>query len=337
MTGYGAWADGIDGILTGSVQRLSGGATIRFTPYLRIVMPVDAFPFWVKGSLVSAHADLRKVWHGTGHPPRNSVDVAGSLHIRTAAEQDEVSSLDRSTIVFTTETEVRQFHNANFDTMWVGDFEGVKFALTERSSFYKQSGQLHYIGENIFPTMQTQLVDDLSGFDLSGRVISNSLPFWLEACRTDLPWLPGLRPTCPVFPSMIVPDNHPPPYVVIHVDDGAAESWQGARLYDSTMSSSNYVRETVRMTTIGLSNRQAEDLVTHIMSWSLISPDGMGVCRNPVIQDAKEVQPALNALSMRKTIEWDVNYCQTAARDIAQKYILSVIPDYHFSSGVSHA
>src|SRR5277367_5528144 len=77
--------------LAAGVKLLSGNQIITFTLYVRQVLPTDGFVYWVNANLIRLPiADL---------PYQQNIQ--GSLHYSTETEQEETSSIDYNTIVFT--------------------------------------------------------------------------------------------------------------------------------------------------------------------------------------------------------------------------------------------
>lgn len=121
--------------LAAGLQNISYGQTIRFTRYQRTVLPVDEVVFWVS----------------TGE----TQDVQGACHITTGNELTEDQAYDQSSIVLTAKTAVYPFHDLALDTVWIGDFEGVRFAISSRFSRYSQAGLFHYLGSTVIPAFQS--------------------------------------------------------------------------------------------------------------------------------------------------------------------------------------
>ncbi|MCL1515212.1 hypothetical protein [Parasaccharibacter sp. TMW2.1890] len=271
--------------LAAGLGDISYGQTVRFTRYQRTVLPVDGFVFWVS----------------TGE----TQDVQGAIHVTTGNELTEDQAYDQSSIVLTTKTEVHPFHDLALDTIWIGDFEGVRFAISSRSSRYSQAGLFHYLGSTVTPAFQSQFIDSASMLQKMEPVTSSSLALFLalpmlgSVALDWCPWPSGV----PVFPSFAVPDNQPPPYVAVHnAPDGGRAVSMGT-----------------------LDPRR-------ILHWALLNDDRLGIINSPHIRDEKQASAEINALAMSKTIELDVMYSQTALRDTALQLIRHVTPTLTRSS-----
>ena len=155
--------------------------------------------------------------------------------------------------------------------------------------------------------------------------MSNSLPLWL-AMASDAPLYPSLpKPPMSFFPSFALPDNLKPPYAAVHVDPATTRALQAAPSFDATLSRQQLVRETVRITTYGVRNAVALTVLDYACRW-MMDYGLLGLMNMPVVRDDKRVQAEIGALAMRKTIEFEVNYYQATARDIARQLILTCIP-----------
>ncbi|MPW00404.1 hypothetical protein [Bombella apis] len=167
--------------LAAGLNDISYGQTIRFTRYQRTVLPVDGFVFWVS----------------TGE----TQDVQGAIHVTTGNELTEDQAYDQSSIVLTTKTEVHQFHDLAPDTVWIGDFEGVRFAISSRSSRYNQAGLFHYLGSTVTPAFQSQFIDSAAMLQKMEPVTSSSLALFLALPTLGSPWTGARgRRACPSSP-----------------------------------------------------------------------------------------------------------------------------------------
>lgn len=282
--------------------------TIRFTRYQRTVLPVDGFVFWV----------------ATGE----TQDVSGTIQITTDSELTEGQAYSQSTIVLTTETESHPFHDLSPDTIWTGSFQGIRFAISSRSSQYDQAGMVHYQGSSLSPAFQNQFIDDPAALQKMEPVTSSSLAIFLAIPTLGsaaLDWCPWPSDV-PVFPSFAVPDNQPLPYVTVHNEPAGGQSVSMSMLDPQTSTTYRLMTETVRLRLYGLPHQQAENLLSHILHWALLHDDRLGITNSPHIRDEKQSSAAINALAMSKSIELEVMYSQTAARDMAMQLIRHVAP-----------
>src|SRR5580693_6517169 len=86
-------------------------------------------------------------------------------------------------------------------------------------------GSLHYsteVGQHedatVSSVMETQIIDTQADLDALEPIVSNSLPIWL-AMPSYVPPYPGFTCPIPLYPSFLVPDNEPPPYGAVHIED----------------------------------------------------------------------------------------------------------------------
>jgi hypothetical protein len=313
--------------LVSGLETLDFSQVITFTKYVRVVLPLDGFVFWVRADLLALPA-------GAPFAPADAADIdlsaaviacPGSLHYASMLGQTEDESLANRRVVFTSELEIQDFNQVSPSLLFVGEWEGVRFAFSQRSSFYRQADLHHYIGDAIYPAMQTQIVDDLAWFDNSSLVVSNSLPIWLSFTRPYA--FPGLESGIgyPIFPSFAVPQNQAPPYASVHIFPESTQGMQLAPFLDRTLSHFQLCQERVRITLYGLRDAEALWLLDYVTQFTLMF-DVMGVMNIPVVRDEKRTQTELGALAMKKTIEFQVNYNQAAVRQIARQFILHCIP-----------
>ena len=320
--------------LRAGLETLSLGQTITFTKYVRLVLPLDGFVFWVKADLLSTSALLnasRLNSFGANQRPRvitpaPTVVAQGSLHYATDARQEEVANYAANHVVFTSEIEVDDFNQVGSEVLLLGEFNGIKFAFNKRGSFYSQAGLYHYTGDAVYSFMESQFVDKLDGFDVQNVVVSNSLPLWLALpTPTGIPMLGGVP--CPLFPSYLVPDNQLPPYGVIHVQPESTTALQAVPRVDRNSNHYQLVNERVKITFYGVRNFGALDFQDYVVDYTL-NTENFGLSNMPVTRDERQPQSEINAIAMKKTIEFQINYYQTRARNVARQLIESCIVDY---------
>lgn len=311
--------------LQAGVDTISQNQTVTFTRYLRLVLPLDGFLFWVKASILAPSAvigasPIGLPWINQGPSvatPATTLTVPGSMHYTTIQQQDE--SVDRSLhrMVFTAEKPITDFGALGPNEMYLATFDGVQFSFSQRSMYYQQAGLHHYTGDGIYSNMASQIIDDPGGFDSGSLVVSNSLPFWLMQTAQ-----------CPVYPSFLIPDNLVPPYISAHIEPSQTRAMQMAPYIDQTGSHWQLAFDRVRLTLYGLRNNQALDFLDSVLN--SIGPDGatVGLMNSPIVRDEKATQVELGILAMKKTIEFEVSYFQQRVRDIAIQYILSCIPQF---------
>lgn len=305
--------------LAAGLQDITYSATVKFSVYVRTVLPLDGYVFWVRSDLVSA-ATLSGLASDTYNGPA-TVEVPGALHISTRTVQEETQNVDISNIVFTTREEIRPFHETGQDYVWIGEQDGIRFGIDARNNYYRQSELHHYTGTTIVPTIETQIIDDISQLEEQELIVSNSLPFFL-AMSSQSPLYSWLNPPDVAFyPSYLSPDNLIPPYVTVHIDPNTTEAIQAGAVIGEDGERWQLVRERVRLTFFGLRNKQAAEVLDYITRWCTMFGK-MGITNMPVIRDEKQTQSEIGALAIRKSVTLDVNYYQRASYDITLQYIL---------------
>lgn len=313
-------------VLQAGVDEISSSQTITFTKYVRLVLPLDGFVFWVAASMVTPSALYNAMGFNTSAFAAGQVvatgaptlTVAGSLHYATDVRQNEDETLAVNRVVFTAQRPVNDLNDVGPNVMYIGTFEGRRFAFSQRRSFYYQAALWHYAGDAIYPDMETQIIDDPRGFDSRSLVVSNSLPAWLT-----------LTKFMPMYPSFAVPANVLPPYGAVHIEPANTVALQAFPSKDSTGSHFQLVQDKVRITTYGLRNNAALDFQDYVTQYSL-DTDNIGIMNTPAFRDEKRTQVELGILAMKKTIEFDVSYYQTRIADVARQLILSATMGFNF-------
>ncbi|ELY4543940.1 hypothetical protein SMZ81_002150 [Cronobacter sakazakii] len=297
----------LSSVLHSAVETISSGQEITFRLYVRQVLPLDGFVYWVKAEIVQP-AELCRL--NIECPTR--LNIKGSLHRQIIAVQDETVSRDVNNIIFTPIERIDDFNTENPDAIYLGEYGGVQFAFSRMESQYSQSGIYHYRGMAILPTMQSQIID--SPDEISDeRIISNSIPLWL-----------AMKDFATVYPAYLVPQNLRPPYIAVDIRNSlplqAAPIVHGGERYQ-------LVQDSVRITLYGFTNKMALDFVDSVVCQALDNEE-FGVTNIPVVQDAKSGQVEINALAKKKTVDFDVNYYQATTREISHQLIKEAICKY---------
>jgi len=314
--------------LKAGLDAISANQTVRFYRYVRLVLPLDGYVFWVKASLLTPSALLNasplNVWapnqaQGVATPAAY-IDAAGSLHYATEKRQEETETYAANRIVFTAKDEVNDLNAIAPGSMYIGEVDdgAIRFAFSARGSFYRQAALYHYVGFAIYPDMATQIVDEVAGFDASNVIVSNSLPIWLGLNGYVAPQ--GFANPLTLYPSYLVAPNIDPPWGSVHIPPEATIPLQGMPLIGPTSSHSQLAQDRVKITLYGLRNFNAMDFVDAVNAFSL-NTDLIGIMNTPIIADEKRTQVELGTIAMKKSITYDVSYYQFAARDVAQKLI----------------
>ncbi|EHR9446846.1 hypothetical protein KZK20_000892 [Salmonella enterica] len=297
----------LSSVLQSAVETLSSGQEITFRLYVRQVLPLDGFVYWVNAEIVSCDELCRL---NIESPTR--LKIKGSLHRQVIAVQDESVSKDVNNIIFTPVQPVDDFNVENPDAIYLGEYGGVQFAFSRMESRYQQSGIFHYRGMAILPTMRSQIIDCPEEIS-DERIISNSIPLWL-----------AMKDFATVYPSYLVPQNLRPPYIAVDVRNStplqAAPIVYGGQRFQ-------LVQDSVRLTLYGFTNRMALDYVDSVVRRAL-EEEEFGVTNMPIPVDAKSGQVEINALAKKKTVDFEVNYYQTTIREISQQLIKKAICSY---------
>lgn len=310
--------------LAEGVESISASQRIKFTKYLKLILPLDGFVFWVRSDLVGPSALLNAsrfnatLYNEAPRPLRGpaTFEAAGSLHYATDQYQTEEESFALNRVVFTSEGPVEDLNDISPMVAYIGEIDDIRFAFSQRGAFYRQADLYHYRGDAIYPSMESQIIDDPTLLDTRNLVVSNSLPIWLTLNRI-----------MPLYPSFLAPDNLRPPYGVVHVIPEGTRTLQVAPFIDAQSNHWQLAADRVRVTMYGLRNFGALDFVDYVNQYTL-DTDIMGIMNMPVIRDEKRAQNELNILAQKKTIEYEVSYNQARLREVARQLILSCIPTY---------
>lgn len=324
------------GDLAAGVELISEEQSLTFTQYTKVILPVDQFIFWVRSDQLSVSAILNASRFNTAaynEPP--SITVAapqltakGSLHWANTKQQNQDETLSVNQIVFTSEVEVIDLNAVGQNTIYIATIgkEKVRYAFSQRKSFYKQAGLYHYVGTALYPAMATQVVDDVSQFNDAEPIVSNSLPLWL-ALNSYEP-LPGQLPS-PVrlYPSFAVEENLEPPYGVVHIGVDDTSALQPVPYLDSDLNHWQLAQDKVKITLYGLRNAAALDFLDAVEGY-MTNGGAFGLMNAPLPKDAKRTQVEFNTLAQKKEIEFVVSYYQQTARNIARSLIKQALVNW---------
>lgn len=242
--------------------------------------------------------------------------VMGSFHYNSEIEQREDRVVDSNTVVFTSLSEIQPFNQVGPNHMYIGHYRELTFAFSSRGRLYEQADLYHYVGKAMRSIHATQIIDDVNNFN-PALVVSSSLPIWLNMPNYVPPY-PTFTCNIPLYPSYLVEDNLPPPFGSVHIDDTVTLVMGTA--YGATMSSSQLCREKVRIHLYGCNHDMAGDFLSFVEQYS---QDWMtlGLSDTPAIYDRKSPNEEFRTLSQYKTVEFNINYLQSEAKNQARQFI----------------
>lgn len=296
----------LNATLTQGLDDLSRFQVVTFTKYIRKVLPLDGFVFWVKASVLSDDPSSEP----------DTVNVKGYLHLTTETIQDDEQLYDRNVVTFTAQADIDPFNDIGSDVLYIGEFFGLQFSFSRRTGLNEQANLYHYTGEAIFPYMRSQIINSADDIDLSDVVVSSSLPVWL-----------ALSQYMPMFPAMLSTQNLSPPYATVKCSNTSPIA--GSFYLDEQQNQYQLVSEDVTISITGLRNAGVEDFLRYVQQYTLGDDAEMGVMNIPVVQDERVTQNELNIIAMRKTIKFKVNYYQQRMRNVARRLITSAIPSIY--------
>lgn len=311
--------------LAQGVQTLSNSEQVTFTLYVKLVLPLDGYVFWVNATLLTDSAiynasqfnNMQYNNYPEGLPPRQ-ITATGSFHVGQEIHQLDDRNVTYNHLIFTSLQEIQNLNLVNPQFLYIATYEDNQFAFSRRDNYYKQADLYHYRGDALYSIMDTQVINTMTDFDAQSVIVSNSLPIWLT-----------LTQFFPMYPSYLVEPNLPPPYASVDIDPQNTTALGQFPIINNiipesglpTQSASNQlVTDTVKISIFGLRNHDAINFANYVFQYS-INTDNIGVMNMPVIQDEKVTQPELGVIAMKKSITFKVSYYQNTVNDIALKYI----------------
>lgn len=299
--------------------------TVTFTKYTRVVLPADGFVFWLRAdqfdpSILLNTATLNRV---TPDQPRTvkqaaaTIEAQGSLHFTTINRQSEDESSSTNRMIFTSKQPVDDLNAIAPDSIYLAHVDGLRFAFSTRSMWYKQAGLYHYSGDAVYPALSSQIIESATDLQGLGTVVSNSLPIWLT-----------LNDLFDLYPSFLVPDNIVPPYASVHIDEKSTTPLQSAAWHDATGTRWQLMKDVVQVTTYGIRNDMIMDWLDLVNQYTLDQPGVMGVMNSPVPCDAKRGQAEISALAQKKVITFEVSYYQSRVQNDSRQLILQAFLKY---------
>lgn len=325
--------------LAAGLESLDLNQTIIFTRYIRLVLPLDGFVFWVKAAIAGPSALVGSALPNKVAPNQSpkimtlapTFTAKGSMHYSSEVRQEAAEFYAAHRMVFTAEEPVNDLAAIAPNTLWIGEFDGKRFAFSARSSFYRQADLYHYTGFAVYPDMETQIIDAPFGFDSRNVVVSNSLPAWLALASYRPPYA-FWNPPPTLYPSFLMPENLAPPFGAVDIPPEGTKALASApTITRRTQSHFQLCSDTVRITLWGLRNFNALDFVDCVNQYS-VDTAAIGIMNIPVMRDEKRTQSELGTIAMKKTIEYEISYHQARMNDIARKLITSAIPNFFIDS-----
>ncbi|UGC97724.1 hypothetical protein PQD17_gp11 [Pantoea phage PdC23] len=294
----------LNATLTEGVNTLDNYQVVTFTKYVRRVLPLDGYVFWVNSALINPD----------GQP--TTVPVNGYIHLTTNTIQEEEALYDKNAVIFTGLSKIDDFNEVDGDTLYIGNFFGVDFAFSQRTGLNDPANLYHYFGHAIYPEMESQIINTADDLDLSRAIVSSSLPIWLSLTASGVA----------LYPAMLSESNLPPPYATVRCSKVIGIA--GGYYLDVNSNQYQLVQEEVKINFTGLRNDDIQNFWRFVNEYTLRDDALMGIMNIPVVQDERVPQNELNVIAMRKTITFQVNYYQGLMRDVARKLILKAIPNY---------
>ena len=313
--------------LAEGVNTLSGNEQVTFTLYVKLVLPLDGYVFWVNAALLTdtaiynaAQYDRLLYDNYNGAVPARSITAQGSFHLAQELHQLDDRTTVYNHITFTSLQPIQDFNLINPQLIYVATYQNVQFAFSRKDNYYKQADLYHYRGDALYSIMDTQLIDSMTDFDTTSVIVSNSLPIWLS-----------LNQYFPMYPSYLVEQNLPPPYASVEIIPSNTEALGQFPIVNnvlinggatpSTQSTINQLAtDTVKISIYGIRNNEALNFANYVFQYSM-DTDNIGIQNMPIMQDEKVTQPEFGIIAMTKTITFKVSYYQNTVNNVAQQLI----------------
>lgn len=321
--------------LSAGFNTISINQQLTFTKYVRLVLPVDGFVFWVRADVLGPSALYNTTPFNAAQvnqpqeikTPANQFQAACSIHYVTDRRQEEEETYSVNTVLITTSTELVDLNNTDPNVLYLATIDDISFAFSTRTRWFAQSGLFQYRGNAVYADMATQIVNEPAFFDSRNVVVSNSLPLWL-ALNGYVAFPAGFsNPILPLYPSFALPANIEPPFASVHVAPESTRALQMAPNYGRRSSHYQLCAETVKITMYGMRNFDAMDFVDCVLQYSA-DTDNFGIMNMPVLRDEKRTQVELATLAMKKSVVFEISYHQKRVNDVARQLILRAIPTY---------
>lgn len=290
-----------------AARELSLDQEITFQPYTRVVLPIDGYVFW--------------------KPSTPAFTVKGSLHFTQVVEQNEDETFGLANVLLTTRNRLVEFETMPPNTLYVGrigDKDGAprfRFTLSAQNGRYKAAGLWHYSGRSVPPALAAQLLDQDGTIDASRAITSNSLALWLALNSYTPLWAEQFKPKVMLYPSDLVDPNLIPPYGIVHIGGNDTRSLQSAPYIDSTMSSWQLAADRVKVTLYGLQSDEAIAFHNAVLAYSR-DTDNFGIMNMPIVRDEKRIEPGMQAIAMKKSIDYEISYIQSRVAQVGRRLIL---------------
>jgi hypothetical protein len=298
--------------LRDGLEKLDLDEEITFQAYSRVVLPIDGYVYWT---------------------PTTTRCVKGALTYTQEIQQNEDETYGAATVLFTAEEKIVAFESAPINVLFVACVDGFRFAISQQQGFFGPAGLWHYFAQSIPPALASQLLDAPNMLDPAQAVVSNSLPAWLQLNGYKSPYYDGFsNPDLVLYPSDLVSPNLVPPYGAVHITPDA-RALQAAPYLDVNRNHWQLVADKVRITLYGLQNNAAMDFVDLVNQYSL-QTECFGIMNVPCMRDEKRTHSGLQAIAMKKVIEYEVSYYQMRMAQIGRQLIKDALPiTYIFQGG----
>jgi hypothetical protein len=311
--------------LAEGLYTLSNNETVTFSLYVKLVLPLDGYVFWVNASLLTDTAIFNasqydKIFYNNfqGAVPPKQIVAKGSFHVSQEVHQLADRDNTYNSIIFTSIQQVEDLNLINPQFLYIASYQGYQFSFSRKDNYYKQADLYHYRGDAVYSSMRTQIINSLTDFDFNSVIVSNSLPIWLT-----------LNQFFPMYPSYLIQPNLPPPYASVDIYPDQTTALGQFPIVNNIVpeigspissSSNQLTSDTVKITFFGIRNHDAINFANYVFQYSL-NTDNIGLMNMPIIQDEKETQREFGIIAQKKSMTFKVSYYQNTVNNVALKYI----------------
>ena len=303
----------ITSALVSGLKVIDRQKAIKFTLYNRVVLPYDGFVFYVNSNAIN-NGSTFNTWSLNSKmiAERNtakSIEVEGSLHYNSIREQDSDKNYDRNELMFTTPYEILEFNQAQDNSLYIAEYDGMQFSFNSRLSSYSASGLYEYRGQAVPAYLRSQLIEskrDLSKLHVTSNCMSLIMAF-------------ALNKELPVYPAYLAKANDKR-FVTTEVT--STECLAAYPFLDRDGTRTQLTRDNVKVCFYGFENDAALDFVFDFVNMAL-EDDDYGIANIPTVSDAREPDSELRILSQKKESVIVVNYYQKRVQELTRKLILT--------------
>ena len=127
--------------LAQGVETLSGNEQVTFTLYVKLVLPLDGYVFWVNASLLTDSALYNASQYNRllydNYPegvPARQITVSGSFHFNQELHQLSDRTTTYNHIIFTSTQPIQDFNLINPQFLYIANYENNRFSFSRKEN-----------------------------------------------------------------------------------------------------------------------------------------------------------------------------------------------------------